>query len=98
VRIVGVDREHPAAKRMAQEFQEHAVSPEEVARRIVKGVERGTYLVYTSRDIRLAHLLQRVAPPAYRLAMRALQRRLGRVAELAAAPVAREAPRERAPH
>jgi NAD(P)-dependent dehydrogenase (short-subunit alcohol dehydrogenase family) len=99
VKIVGVDREHPAARKMSAEFQKRAATPEQVAQRIVRGVERGTYLVYTSRDIRLAHLLERVAPPAYRLVMRGLQRRMGRVAELAAVPVQRGAkpPAEREP-
>jgi NAD(P)-dependent dehydrogenase (short-subunit alcohol dehydrogenase family) len=83
--IVGVDRQHPAARRMAAEFVKHARTPDEVAEIVVRGVERGRYLVFTSRDIRIAFWLQRVLPPAYELAMRSLNRRLVRVAEKASA-------------
>jgi NAD(P)-dependent dehydrogenase (short-subunit alcohol dehydrogenase family) len=81
--IVGVDRQHPAARRMAEEFVRRAHTPAQVAEDIVRGVERGKYLVFTSRDIRVAFFLQRVFPPAYELAMRALNRRFVRVAEKA---------------
>jgi hypothetical protein len=33
-------------------------------------VERDRYLVLTSADIRLLHLVQRICPPAYNLVMR----------------------------
>jgi NAD(P)-dependent dehydrogenase (short-subunit alcohol dehydrogenase family) len=75
VNIVGVDREHPAMRRMVGQFQKHAKSPEQVGAKIADAVERDRYLVYTSVDIRLAHLLQRVVPPAYELAMRRLNDR-----------------------
>ena len=83
VRILGVDREHPAAKKMDAEFRRHAVTPEQAATAIADGVERGRTLVYTSRDIRVAHFLQRVAPPLYALAMRRLNRRMLAVAAAA---------------
>ncbi len=80
VEILGVDRDHPAAKRMVEEFVAHARSPEEVAEAIVTGVERGRYLVFTSRDIQAAHWLQRFAPPLYERLMLRLNRRLLAVA------------------
>jgi len=85
MQIVGVDRQHPAARGMAEDFVKRAHTPEQVAEMIVRGVERGTYLVFTSNDIRFAFLLQRVFPPAYALAMRALNRRMVSVARKAAA-------------
>lgn len=47
-------------------------------------VERDRYLVFTSGDIRIAHLLQRIFPPAYVLAMRVLDDQLVRTARRAA--------------
>jgi NAD(P)-dependent dehydrogenase (short-subunit alcohol dehydrogenase family) len=78
--IAGVDREHPALKKMTQRFQGHAKSPEHVARCIIAGVERNRYLVVTSPDIRLGVLAQRYFPPGYELAMRLANRQLVRVA------------------
>jgi hypothetical protein len=48
------------------------VTPEHAAEAILRGVRRNRYWVYTSPDIRLVHLLQRLFPPGYVLAMRAM--------------------------
>jgi hypothetical protein len=48
------------------------VSPEQAAEAILRGMRRNRYLVYTSRDIQLAFLLQRVFPPAYNAIMRGM--------------------------
>lgn len=85
VEIVGIDREHPAAAKLAERFRKRAISPERVAAQILDGVERGTYLVITSRDIRVAFWLQRYCPPLYRAAMRRLNRELTAVGAKAAA-------------
>jgi NAD(P)-dependent dehydrogenase (short-subunit alcohol dehydrogenase family) len=76
VEIVGVDREHPSAKKLHDHFVKSAQTPEQVAEKIVRGVERGTYIVYTSPDIRAAFLLQRYLPPAYEAIMMLLNKRL----------------------
>lgn len=81
VEIVGVDREAPAAQKMAARFRSRAASAEDVAVQILDGVEKGTYLVITSRDIRIAFWLQRYCPPLYRAAMRRLNRELTAVAK-----------------
>ena len=86
VEIVGVDRDHPALAKMTARFRKRAVSAESVAARILDGVERGTYLVFTSNDIRVAFWLQRYCPPLYRAAMRRLNRELTEVAAKAGAP------------
>ncbi|QBS39629.1 SDR family oxidoreductase [Nocardia sp. CS682] len=72
VDIAGVDRTGEAVQRAMGLFLRHAVTPEAAARSIVRGVERNTYLVYTSNDIRLGHWAQRYFPPSYNLAMRGL--------------------------
>jgi NAD(P)-dependent dehydrogenase (short-subunit alcohol dehydrogenase family) len=86
VEIVGIDRDHPAARRMVDEFLRKARTPEQVAASILDGVERGRYLVFTSRDIQAAYWLQRFAPPLYERLMMSLNRRLLAVAEKAAEP------------
>jgi NAD(P)-dependent dehydrogenase (short-subunit alcohol dehydrogenase family) len=80
VEIAGIDRDDPALRPEVERFMRHAVSPERAAEAILAGVERNRYLVFTSRDIRVLHWLQRYFPPAYVLAMRALSDRFERVA------------------
>ncbi len=79
VNIVGVDREHPAIRKTVAEFEHHAVTPERAAAAMIRGVEKGSYLVFTSLDIRLGHLLQRYAPWAYDRTMRGLNRKFMRI-------------------
>jgi NAD(P)-dependent dehydrogenase (short-subunit alcohol dehydrogenase family) len=86
VEIVGVDRDHPAARRLTERFRRRAVSAERVGELILDAVERDRYLVFTSWDIRIAFALQSLCPPLYRLAMRRLNRELTAVAEQARLP------------
>ncbi len=97
VKIVGMDREHPAATKSLEQFKKHAASPEKVADCIIKGVENGTYIVYTGPDIRAAFLLQRWLPPVYEHIMRRLQRQMAKVAKVASVPVEREERKTRTP-
>ncbi len=71
VDIAGVDPEALHSSGWSKRFQRHAATPEYVAAVILKGVTRNRYLVYTSPDIRALHLLERLAPPVYAVAMRA---------------------------
>jgi NAD(P)-dependent dehydrogenase (short-subunit alcohol dehydrogenase family) len=86
VDIAGVDRDALRAGGFTERFRRHAKSPEHVAARILDGIVRDRRLVHTSADIRLLHGLERVAPPAYDLVMRAVHARV--VAELERAAVA----------
>ncbi|HET9501526.1 MAG TPA: SDR family oxidoreductase [Marmoricola sp.] len=70
--IAGIDATSKAFVRARARFRKRAVSPEQAAEAILRGVRRNRYWVYTSRDIHLLHLVQRYFPPAYVLAMRAL--------------------------
>lgn len=81
VEIVGIDNDNPEIRKLKRRFERHAVSPEHVAEKIVAGVEKNRYLVFTSADIRVAFWLQSWFPPAYALIMRALNRRLLGVAK-----------------
>lgn len=79
VQIVGVDTTRPEIAALKRKFQRHAITPEVAAAAIVRGVERNTYMVFTSFDIRLGHWLQRKFALPYELAMRYLNDRLHRV-------------------
>lgn len=83
VEIVGIDREHPAVRKLTGAFERRAVSPETVAEKIIRAIERDRYLVFTSRDIQFLHWLQRKFSPLYELAMRVMNDRLTAVAERA---------------
>lgn len=79
--IAGMDPDALRASGWTERFRRHAKTPDQVAERILDGVVRNRYLVYTSNDIRLLHLLERRVPPAYRLAMRVANDRMVAVLE-----------------
>lgn len=70
VEIAGVDREHPQVRKWVDRFGGHAVSAEHVADRILIGVGRNRYLIYTSPDIRALYAFKRFAWWPYSVAMR----------------------------
>ncbi len=76
VEIVGVDREAPAMRKLVALFERRAVSPERVAGRILNGIERNRYLVFTSADTHALYLTQRFVPPLYWLVMRVMEGQL----------------------
>jgi short-subunit dehydrogenase len=81
VEIVGVDRERPDVRALVERFERRAVSPEHVAQRIIDGIERNRYLVFTSPDIRWGYWLQRKWALPYELGMRAMNAYFTRIAE-----------------
>ncbi len=70
VQIAGVDRDHPNVASGPDRFAGHAVSPEHVADRILRGVDRNRFLIYTSPDIRALYMFKRTAWWPYSVAMR----------------------------
>ena len=70
VQIAGVDRDDPRVRRWTDRFSGHAVSPERVADKILGGVRRNRFLVYTSADIRALYLFKRTMWWPYSVAMR----------------------------
>jgi NAD(P)-dependent dehydrogenase (short-subunit alcohol dehydrogenase family) len=83
VEIVGVDRRNPLIEKLVRRFERRAVTPETVAEKILDGIERNRYMVFTSADIRIGHWFQRKFAPPYELAMRRLNDRLSAIAERA---------------
>jgi len=70
VEIAGVDREDPNVSRWVDRFSGHAVSPEKAAEKILAGVAKNRYLIYTSQDIRALYAFKRLAWWPYSVAMR----------------------------
>jgi NAD(P)-dependent dehydrogenase (short-subunit alcohol dehydrogenase family) len=70
VEIAGVDRDDPQVSRWVDRFSGHAVSPEKAADKILSGVVRNRFLIYTSVDIRALYAFKRVAWWPYSVAMR----------------------------
>lgn len=70
VEIAGVDRDDPQVERWVGRFAGHAVTPEKAAEKILAGVARNRYLVYTSGDIRALYAFKRLAWWPYSVAMR----------------------------
>lgn len=86
VEIVGIDRDHPSARRLTERFRRRAVSADHAGTIVVDAVERGRYLVFTSREVQVLFAIQSLCPPLYRLAMRRLGRELRAVAAEAGLP------------
>jgi short-subunit dehydrogenase len=80
VEIVGVDRDDPEVERMARHFEKRAVSAERVAERILEGIRKDRYMVFTSRDIQVGYWFQRKFAWPYERAMRLLNDRMVAVA------------------
>lgn len=81
VEIAGVDQTGPRFARMQAHFRRRAVSPEQAAESILRGIRKNRYLVYTSRDIQAIHLVQRTCPPAYAAMMHVANRVMTRTLE-----------------
>jgi len=85
VNIVGIDRDNPVIRKNIGRFQKHAVSPDSAAASMIRGVEKGKYLVFTSTDIRAGWYAQRYAPWIYNTIMRQLNRRFSAILKKAQA-------------
>ncbi|MFB1296668.1 SDR family oxidoreductase [Mycobacterium sp. pW049] len=70
VHIAGVDREDPGVQKWIGRFSGHAVSPDFAAEKILQGVAKNRYLIYTSSDIRALYLFKRTMWGPYSVAMK----------------------------
>jgi hypothetical protein len=70
VEIAGVDRDHPKVSQWIERFGGHAVSPERAAEKMLAGIAKNRYLVYTSPDIWALYAFKRLAWGPYSLVMR----------------------------
>ncbi|MCB1264438.1 MAG: SDR family oxidoreductase [Mycobacterium sp.] len=74
VQIAGIDREDPGVRRWVKRFSGHAVSPEAAAEKILAGVAKNRFLIYTSGDIRALYAFKRFAWLPYSVAMKQVNR------------------------
>lgn len=81
--ILGIDRNHPVAQKMLKKFEDRAVTPEQVARDIIRGIRKNKFIVFTSLDIKAAYWLKQKMFPLYHLIMTALNKMMIRVQEVA---------------
>ncbi|MFI9508736.1 SDR family oxidoreductase [Nocardia sp. NPDC052566] len=77
--LVGVDKDDPRVRRLTSAFTKHAVSPEQVATAILRGIERNRFLVYTSFDIRFGYWWARKFAWPYEIVMRRAGDRFNRL-------------------
>jgi NAD(P)-dependent dehydrogenase (short-subunit alcohol dehydrogenase family) len=82
VEVLGMNRDAPAVRKMTEHFRKKAITPEQAAAAILRGVHRGDYLVFTSPDIRIGHWFQQKLSFLYESSMRRLNRDMQRVADL----------------
>jgi NAD(P)-dependent dehydrogenase (short-subunit alcohol dehydrogenase family) len=81
VEVLGVNRDAPEMRRMTDHFRKKAVTPEQAAAAILRGMQRGDYLVFTSPDIRVGHWVQQKLTFLYEASMRKLNRDFQRLAD-----------------
>lgn len=70
VEIAGVDRDDPQVQRWVRRFSGHAVSADTAAAKILAGVARNRFLIYTSPDIRALYAFKRFAWLPYSVVMK----------------------------
>lgn len=71
VQIAGVDRNDPRVQKLQHRFESRAALPEAVATKILDGMARGHFLVYSSNDIRVLYWISRKFARPYEILMRA---------------------------
>lgn len=70
VEIAGVDRDDPKVSPWIDRFSSHAIAPERVAEKILAGVRKNRFLIYTSSDIRALYMFKRTMWWPYSVVMR----------------------------
>jgi NAD(P)-dependent dehydrogenase (short-subunit alcohol dehydrogenase family) len=70
IEVAGIDTSSKRFQKLQGRFRKRAVTPEQAAESIIRGVIAKRYLVYTSGDIRLLYAVKHFAPHIYNLVMR----------------------------
>ena len=76
IEIRGVDRAAPRMTKLRELFRRHARTPAQAAEAILRGVEKGRYLIFTSPDVAVGWWFQRKWAWPYEVVMRLMNRRL----------------------
>ncbi|MGH8115020.1 MAG: hypothetical protein ACREPS_08220, partial [Rhodanobacteraceae bacterium] len=76
IEIQGINPKDPKLLAMKEHFRKRAVTPEQAAASILKGIRNNRYMVFTSLDIRVGYWFQRKFALPYEWVMRGLNSRL----------------------
>lgn len=74
IQVAGVDTSDPAFTALREGFAKRAVTPEQAADAILKGIRKNQYMVFTSPDIAIGHWFQNKFSPPYEIVMRIMNR------------------------
>lgn len=74
--VVGIDTSDPAVEALRARFQKHAITPERAAQKILHGVAKNRYLIYTSVDIRALYWLKRKFALPFNIGLSLVERRV----------------------
>src|SRR3546814_11935262 len=66
--------------RMRKRFQQHAITPDQAALKIVRGIKANRYLVVTSPAVWIGHWFQRKFAPPYEFVLRLMNNQLHKLA------------------
>jgi len=80
--FIGADRSDPKVQELINQFNQHTVPPEKVARMIISAVGKNKFLVITSFDIKFAYFCKRHLFPLYHYIMIRISRRLNGIRSL----------------
>lgn len=70
IEVAGIDTTSKRFQKMQARFRKRAVTPEQAANSIIRGVIAKRYLVHTSGDIRLLYAVKHFMPHVYNVVMR----------------------------
>ncbi len=79
VQIAGVDREDEKIQKYVKLFVKAAITPEQAAAKIIEGVEKNRFMVYTSKDIEFGYWWARKFAPPYEFVMQAANNKFSSV-------------------
>lgn len=79
VQIAGVDRDDEKIKKYVNLFVKAAITPEQAAAKIIEGIEKNRFMVFTSKDIEFGYWWARKFAPPYEFVMQAANNKFSSV-------------------
>jgi len=79
IQVAGIDTSDPEFTKLREGFAKRAVTPEQAADAILKGIRDNRYMVFTSADIEIGHWFQNKFSPPYEIVMRIMNKVMGGV-------------------
>ncbi len=69
VEIPGIDKDSPRFQKLKKMFSRHAISPDKVAKQILKAIRKNKFMIITSADVKFIYFCKHYLPPLYRIVM-----------------------------